>query len=83
MSKKQTFTHPMEFVGTREERRYGVHHPAKVGDGPRKCVWVRIPKGGWAVGGWTVFRPDLDGKWTEAQVRKIGPPPEYLLSLEI
>ncbi len=34
----------------REEKRYGVHHPVKLGTGPREMFWVRIPEGGFDVG---------------------------------
>jgi hypothetical protein len=67
---------------TKQEKRYGVHHPVKLGTGPREMFWVRIPDGGFDVGKKVVIRKELHGQWTEARIWKMLPPPDYMLFLE-
>ncbi len=66
----------------RDEKRYGVHHPVKLGTGPREVFWVRIPEGGFDVGKRVQFRKEISGHWEEARIWKMLPPPDYMLFLE-
>lgn len=66
----------------REKKRYGEHHPVKIGTGPREMVWVRFPEGGAETGDWIEYRRELYGPWQEARIWRILPPPDYMLFLE-
>lgn len=51
---------------------------------PRSVVWVTTPDGGFEVGKTIQWRETLTGsKWQEARIWQIGPPPEYMLYLEL
>lgn len=65
-------------------RRKEVHLPVKIGTMPRSVVWMTVPDGGFKVGKTVEWRDMLsDFKWQEGRIWQIGPPPEYMLYIEL
>lgn len=64
-------------------RRRETYHPVKIGSMPRTVVWATMPAGGFEVGRTIEWRECKRACPQEARIWQIGPPPEYMLYLEL